>query len=73
MNSFYNSGFGWICIQCESDLKAISNNEKHGRLMSEGESESKTPRFSTSAMAKWNDKEQRTLICPQCQKTEIIN
>jgi hypothetical protein len=73
MNNFYNSGFGWVCIECECDLKISSNVEKHGRLMREGESESKTPRFSTSAMAKWNDIEQRTLVCPRCNKTELVS
>jgi hypothetical protein len=73
MKNFYNSGFGWICKSCESDLKANSTNEVHGRLMREGEAESKTPIFSNSAMAKWQDAEKQILMCPQCGISEKID
>lgn len=71
LNDFYNDGFGWICRQCERDLEAQKTvNNKHSRLMSEGEAESKQPQFSNLAMAKWTDQTQRTLICPRCGITE---
>jgi ribosomal protein L40E len=73
MENFYNSGFGWICRKCEASLKLDSATETIGRLMREGESESKNPRFSTAAMAKWKDKEQSALICPRCEASEAVS
>ena len=67
MNDFYNDGFGWKCRHCERELSAQSVEAKtHSRLLTEGETESKQPRFSNLALAKWFDKAQRTLICPRC-------
>ena len=74
-NDFYNDGFGWICKHCERELKEskVSSAEtQHSRLMSEGEAESKQPRFSNPALAKWFDKAQTTLTCPRCGVTERI-
>ena len=76
LNDFYNDGFGWICKHCERELKLSKNpsqSHKHGRLMREGESESKVPIFSSSAMAKWFDKAQTTLMCPRCGLTERVD
>lgn len=73
LNDFYNDGFGWICIQCERELKAEESGAKHSRLMREGESESKTPKFSSQALAKWTDKTQRTLMCPRCGIVELAD
>lgn len=75
LNDFYNDGFGWICKHCERELKAesASLNEKHSRLLREGEAESKQPRFSNQAMAKWADPARRTLICPRCGITELAD
>jgi hypothetical protein len=73
MSNFYNIGFGWICKACERDSEAEKSVRKHSRLMREGESESKTPTFSTSALAKWHDKEQRTLVCPTCGVVELTD
>jgi hypothetical protein len=72
LNDFYNDGFGWICKHCERELKAEKKDapEEHSRLMREGEAESKQPRFSNQALAKWADAAQRTLICPRCGITE---
>lgn len=74
-NDFYNDGFGWICKHCEREQKSElpQKDTKLSRLMSEGESESKTPRFSNSALARWMDKAQTTLICPQCGVTEKVD
>ncbi|MGI8544214.1 MAG: hypothetical protein ACR2MD_12170 [Aridibacter sp.] len=69
LNNFYNEGFGWICKNCEKDLKTV--NEEKSRLMREGEAESKNPDLSNKAMAKWTDSEQKTLICPRCETTEF--
>ena len=76
LNDFYNDGFGWICKHCEREIKSSENplqTHKHGRLMREGEAESKQPAFSNSALAKWLDPEQTTLICPRCKLMERIN
>ncbi len=73
LNDFYNDGFGWICRHCERELKAQKKAEKHSRLMREGEAESKNPRLSISALAKWFDPAQRTLICPRCGITELAD
>jgi hypothetical protein len=74
LQDFYNEGFGWICRRCEQELKEqeISSNNQ-SRLMREGEAESKNPRLSSSALAKWMDKAQTTLICPRCGITELVD
>jgi len=75
LNDFYNDGFGWICRQCERELKAEQTalSEKPSRLMREGEAESKQPTFSNQAMAKWLDPAHQTLICPRCGITELAD
>lgn len=73
LNNFYNDGFGWICRECERELKPEDGGEKHSRLLNEGEAESKNPRLSNSALAKWVDKSRKTLICPRCSTTEQVN
>lgn len=73
LESFYNDGFGWICNRCERELQSEESSEtKRSRLLTEGEAESKTPKFSNRAMAKWADKLQSVLICPRCGVTETI-
>lgn len=78
LDDFYNDGFGWICKHCENELKDKDNSPSaaaaaHSRLLREGESESKQPRLSNTAMAKWMDKSQQTLICPRCGITEAVD
>ncbi len=74
LNDFYNDGFGWICRHCERELKQeTEKREKPSRLLREGEAESKNPTFSIQAMAKWADVSQRTLMCPRCGITELVN
>ncbi|HLM01724.1 MAG TPA: hypothetical protein VK400_11770 [Pyrinomonadaceae bacterium] len=81
LDDFYNDGFGWICKHCERELKEQENNRGGGsgnanqasRLMREGEAESKNPRLSNPAPAKWADKAQRTLMCPRCGITELAD
>jgi hypothetical protein len=75
LNDFYNDGFGWICKHCERELKPRENAraQKHSRLMREGEAESKQPKLSNSALAKWADAAQRTLTCPRCGITELAD
>ena len=72
---FYNDGFGWICKHCERETEAQKTDDDggHSRLMSEGEAESKQPKFSNSGLAKWMDKAQTTLICPGCGATEKVD
>ncbi len=75
LNDFYNNGFGWICRLCECELKQQEEDSdaKISRLMSEGEAESKQPKLSVLALAKWADKTNRTLICPRCCITEPVD
>lgn len=73
MTNFYNSGFGWICRGCEAESDVESASQSRSRLMREGESESKNPTFSSTALAKWHDKEQRTLVCPVCGVIELVD
>ncbi len=73
LNDFYNDGFGWICKHCERELsnQNTDSDQKHSRLMNEGEAESKQPKLSNLALAKWADKFHRTLMCPRCGITEL--
>jgi hypothetical protein len=70
LNNFYNEGFGWICRRCERELQTEETDHKTSRLMTEGESESKQPKLSNFAIAKWADDEHKTLICPRCGISE---
>lgn len=73
LNDFYNSGFGWICRQCERDLRTEDIPVKgYSRVFREGESESKTPELANPALAKWTDKTRRFLTCPRCGITEPV-
>jgi hypothetical protein len=74
-NDFYNDGFGFVCKHCERELndKKPTQAHKHSRFMREGESESKQPILSNTALAKWLDKLQTTLICPNCGITEKVD
>lgn len=72
LHDFYNEGFGWICRHCERDLQADMNSD-HPRFFREGEAESKAPALSTHALARWADPEQRTLVCPTCGVTEVVD
>ncbi len=75
LNDFYNDGFGWVCKHCERELKKSDNvsKQKHSRLMREGEAESKQPKLSSFALAKWADIAQRILVCPRCGITELAD
>jgi hypothetical protein len=75
LNDFYNDGFGWICKHCERELDGQNQvtNQKHSRLMREGEAESKQPKLSNLALAKWADAAQRTLMCPRCGIIELAD
>jgi len=71
LNDFYNEGFGWICRRCDLDLNS-EDSTTHSRLLLEGEAESKQPRLSTAALAKWADPAQRILVCPRCGISELV-
>ena len=73
LENFYNDGFGWVCRRCEDELSEHRETPKRSRLMSEGEAESRTPRFSNPALARWKDAARETLICPRCQATESVD
>ncbi len=74
LNDFYNDGFGWVCRRCEMELENQAGpGERHSRFMREGEAESKNPQMSNRALAKWADATQRTLVCPRCSVTELVD
>jgi hypothetical protein len=73
LNDFYNDGFGWICKACEREQKNRQPEEKTSRLMREGELESKQLKLSNTALAKWSDSSQRSLICPRCGIMELAD
>ena len=75
LKDFYNAGFGWICKPCEREFNQSKNSPENrtSRLMNEGEAESKQPKLSNLALAKWADPAQRTLICPRCGITELLD
>lgn len=73
LNDFYNEGFGWICRHCERELKNQTSDVSSPRLLREGEAESKQPRLSNLALAKWTDSTQRALVCPRCGITELAD
>lgn len=72
LNDFYNAGFGWICRNCERDLAPEPDLGSLSRVFREGEAESKTPRLSNTALAKWVDAARTTLTCPRCGITEPV-
>lgn len=72
LDQFYNNGFGWICRLCEREMQA-PDEDLPSRLLREGETESKQPSLSSRALAKWLDPSHRTLICPRCGVTELVN
>ena len=75
IENFYNNGFGWICRNCERDLapEIARDDSKLNRIMREGEAESKQPRLSNSALAKWADQTRQALMCPRCGTIEQID
>jgi len=75
LNDFYNHGFGWICKPCARELEKQEtvSDKKISRLMSEGEAESKQPKLSNLALAKWADVSKQTLMCPRCGIVEAID
>jgi hypothetical protein len=73
LNDFYNHGFGWICRHCEKELRQPEAGDSHSRLLREGEAESKKPKLSTHALAKWADSARRILECPRCGITELAD
>lgn len=74
LKDFYNHGFGWVCRRCEQELAPETDpGASVSRLLREGEAEEKDPRLSNPALAKWADPAQRTLICPRCGITELVD
>lgn len=75
LSSFYNDGFGWVCRQCELELSASETPDEasRSRLLREGEAEGKHPKLSHLALARWADLTRRTLMCPRCGITELVD
>jgi hypothetical protein len=75
IDNFYNDGFGWICKNCERELAETNppTGDKLNRIMREGEAESKQPRLSNLALARWTDSTKRSLVCPRCGRVEQVD
>ena len=75
IENFYNDGFGWICKHCDRELAdaVIEPDTKLNRIMREGEAESKQPRLSSLALARWVDKARNMLMCPRCGIVEQVD
>jgi len=71
---FVNAGYGWMCKRCAEDDEILSaSDERRARFFTEGEAESKTPRLSTPALARWRDASRQTLYCPRCGVEEMVS
>jgi len=75
IDNFYNGGFGWVCKNCERELAETEDrsDDKLNRIMREGEAESKQPRLSSLALARWADAAKTTLVCPRCRVVERVD
>ena len=75
IDNFYNDGMGWVCRACERELAetAAKPDTKLNRIMREGEAESKQPRLSNLALARWADKTRQALLCPRCGIVEQVD
>jgi ribosomal protein S14 len=75
IDNFYNGGFGWVCRACERELAEteVGSDTKLNRIMREGEAESKQPRLSNLALARWADKTRQALMCPRCGIVEQVD
>lgn len=75
IENFINDGFGWVCKPCTAELEADQpeSDSNLSRIMREGEAESKQPRLSNPALAKWADDTKNTLMCPRCGLVEQID
>ncbi|MBX7054512.1 MAG: hypothetical protein K1X36_06115 [Pyrinomonadaceae bacterium] len=70
---FYNDGYGWQCRACSRELTPTRPLESSLPLYyREGEAESKGSLPTIQAMAKWTDATRRSLTCPRCGVTELI-
>jgi hypothetical protein len=68
---FINEGFGWECKRCR--LEPDDAPELLPRFFREGEAEEKEARLATRGRARWRDKAQQTLYCPNCLAEETVN
>jgi len=73
LKHFYNFGFGWVCRACENELAVSIHEAALSRVLTEGEAESKQPRMSNTALAKWADEARTMLVCPHCNRREQVN
>lgn len=71
---FINSGYGWLCKHCRNEVETrVGSEEGRARFFSEGESEDKELRLSSSALARWRDASRQTLVCPTCGIEERVD
>jgi rubredoxin len=62
--SFFNDGTGWQCIQCVREYE---------QSLPEGDAENRSATREKRGIAKWADPARRTLTCPDCGITELID
>jgi hypothetical protein len=72
-SDFFNDGYGWQCRACSSEL-SVARTERSSLPLyyREGEAESKNPLPTIQALARWTDATRRSLTCPRCGVTELI-
>ena len=72
-NDFFNDGFGWKCRPCYAEIRVPETETRAmPRYFLEGESEAKSPALADAARARWTDATRRSLTCPRCGITELI-
>jgi hypothetical protein len=72
LDYFINDGYGWECKRCRA-TPAAPDAQTLPRFFREGEAEDKETRLAARARARWRDKAQQILYCPNCLTEETVN
>jgi hypothetical protein len=67
-NYFYNDGDGWFCRRCIKKLDSLSPSD-----VTNGQGAVEDPDIADPRLARWMDRTRRTLICPTCGVTELMD
>lgn len=66
-HSFHQTELGWVCIQCETMFYAPQPERPR-----QSDQHSTDEPVSDSFIAKWADLARRSLTCPKCGITELV-
>ncbi|HQX57267.1 MAG TPA: hypothetical protein PLP07_15185 [Pyrinomonadaceae bacterium] len=73
-HDFFNEGYGWQCRVCSREMElARADTSTLPLYYRQGEAESRGPLPTTQALARWTDATRRSLTCPRCGITELID